>query len=777
MKTDKTFIAAALALAGIAGAGATTLQLPPESDGQQAAKTKPAEASARKGEALPDSIEGNTYDLDDLVVTGETPKIQSDGAKLTYNINQDDSAQASTVLDVLRKVPMVTVDAQDNIRVKGDTNFKVYVNGKENPMLSQNSGVILKSMPAASVKKIEVITDPGAKYDAEGTGGIINLVFEDMQSFDKGDGYAGSLSAAFGRQQNAMLSAYGMAKKKKLTVSVNGTYMNGHIFPQENRNHSVTDYRGGMVSGRLEQDYDQRIMFDYGQAALNMSYEPDSNNLFTLSANFMDMEADIDKITAAETRYDAASNRLWHTLSNKSGTLGRLSASGQGSYQHNFAPEQNNLVVSYMFNFGRNKIDLDTRYDELNGLTLPLIGKTGQDNLDREHTVQADYTNGFGTGKHLLETGVKGIFRRNGSYSAGSAGESADDLHGTSRVDLTQIQDVYAAYGSYTGTFGPVSTRAGVRYEHTVLGIDYKTAGTDFRSHLNDIVPNASVSYSFDMMTNLRLAYQMRITRPSVQQLTPFKLEMINWQVQCGNPDLKSERNNRIDLSFQKFGRLIGGSISAGYSLTDNMISDWTYLEHTQGQSQPTTVTTYGNLGKRQSFTLNGFLNYNIIAGMSATLSAGAEYVNLNARSIAARNHGWSYNFNASWNYRTSSDWIFQAYGGLMSRRIELQGTGTGFHWYGIGMGKDFLKSKNLNVMVTANNFFEDRVTYTSKTHTPEYIQTGHFTMKTWSAGITLTWKFGNMQGSQVRKTNAEIRNDDVSSGKDNSKGGGGIGI
>lgn len=114
--------------------------------------------------------------LGEIVVTGQRKLVESDGATLTYNVDEDPASTTSSVIEMLRKVPMVSVDAEDNIKVKGQSNFKIYLNGKEDPMLSGDPKTILKSMPAASIKKIEVITEPGAKYDAEGTAGILNIV-------------------------------------------------------------------------------------------------------------------------------------------------------------------------------------------------------------------------------------------------------------------------------------------------------------------------------------------------------------------------------------------------------------------------------------------------------------------------------------------------------------------------------------------------------------------------------------------------------------------------
>lgn len=168
------------------------------------------------------------FDLASVTVVASKPLVKMETDKMTYNVQQDADAKASTVLDMLRKVPMVTVDGQDNITVNGSSSFKVYVDGKPNPMFSANPSQIFKAMPATMVKNIEVITNPGAKYDAEGTGGVLNIVLNKQAvngagGNDFSNGYNGNISAAAGNQTQR-ISAFISGQQGKLTYSANGMY-------------------------------------------------------------------------------------------------------------------------------------------------------------------------------------------------------------------------------------------------------------------------------------------------------------------------------------------------------------------------------------------------------------------------------------------------------------------------------------------------------------------------------------------------------------------------
>lgn len=218
--------------------------------------------------------------LEEVVITGRRPVIEATGDKVAYNLTEDPNTQTHTVLEMLRKVPMVTVDAQDNIYINGQSNFKIYLNGKEDPMLGQNASTILKSLPATSIKRIEVILDPGAKYDAEGVGGILNIITETQASTD---GQMATITVG-GGANNAQASVYGMAKKNKVTASVDVSYYKrfGYREDKGGIERETFDVPSPTVT-RQEIAQRQNNHFVNGNARL--SWEPNDKNLFTISAS------------------------------------------------------------------------------------------------------------------------------------------------------------------------------------------------------------------------------------------------------------------------------------------------------------------------------------------------------------------------------------------------------------------------------------------------------------------------------------------------------------
>ena len=181
--------------------------------------------------------------LGELVVAARRKLVESDGAKLTYNVEEDPMAQSNTILELLRRVPMVTVDANDDIKVKGESNFKIYLNGKEDPMLSGDIKTVLKSIPASTIKKIEVITEPGAKYDAEGVGGILNIITDQKRTIE---GYNASVNM-YVNNRNYGGGAYARTKIRNVTASLNLNGSDG-MWRIPSRTRTVTSAHGKRVT-------------------------------------------------------------------------------------------------------------------------------------------------------------------------------------------------------------------------------------------------------------------------------------------------------------------------------------------------------------------------------------------------------------------------------------------------------------------------------------------------------------------------------------------------
>lgn len=714
--------------------------------------------------AVGDSIP--TYELlDDFEVVAMRQIVKSDGATTTYSIDDDPAAEGRTVLDVLRNVPGVTVDGQDNILVNGQSSFSIKVDGRDDPALANNASTVLKSMPASSYARIEVITDPGAKYDAEGGAGILNFVTGKAR---RNDGYNGNISAS---ASNSHYSADGVvtARIDKVTFSVHANYGGNNGLERYNSNMSTINY---LESGNSETQFlRQKYNYNFCSAGYKFSWEPTAKDLFTTSFTYFDNDFSIDDARMTTKMYDAGKNLLWNTRKTINGSMLSSSYNGDASYQHNFDDKGHLLVASYAFAYGkdRTRIDEDMVYqsEALNPLFYSNLNST----WNRTHTAQIDYTNPFGGEHHKLEAGVKGVFRRNtASGSASQAADADSPVCGVpgSESDIAQMMDILAAYGSYTFISEKWSARAGLRYEHTRMGIDTRTGtGGSFRTNLDNAVPNLSVSYLFSPARTLRLAYAMRISRPSISQVNPFRMEYAS-TIRCGNPDLNAERINNISLSYSSFGTVLGGSISASYSHTANSIDNITSLE---GEK---TLETYANIGSRQSASLNGYLNWNVITGMSLSVNASINWVDYNSPSFGTHSTGWTGNIGGNWSYTVPNVATFGAFGGWMSGQKYFQSESAAMSWEGISVSRYFLKDDRLRLTLSAYNFAEPKRKYKYTTSSEALRSSSVSTQYSWNVGLSVTWNFGNLKAT-VKDTAADLDFNDSSSGGSGKSTGGGL--
>ncbi len=730
----------------------------------QAPKLKTTTQTPATNEA--DTTAYNTYeDLDEVVVTAKRPVIQSDGAKLTYNVDEDDSSKGSTVLDMLRKVPMVSVDGEDNIRINGQSNFKIYVNGKEEPFMSANYQRILKAMPAEAVAKVEVITEPDAKYDAEGTGGILNLITERKRT---DDGYSGSITASLSNRESGA-TLFGGMKKNRVNANLSVNYYKSLFTSQDNSANITTEYFGDNNGMRQVENFDQKINFDFLSGAGAMSWEPDDNNLFSISVNGNMVNAkDKNPLLARMDMYQPDGAKAYGYSRRIGVKMINGSVTTNASYQHTFGKQGHNLILSYLFNFGNNDMKLNYDYFDVENMNLASrLERSRNNNFTREHTVQLDYANPLAEGKHTIEAGAKTLWRHNTADGSILRGDTYDNLtvDPGSLTSMLQFQDIYAGYASYTGVFGAWSTKAGARYEHTRMGTEFRK-GTmpDYTTHLNDLVPNVSLTYSFSPMQNLRLAYLMRISRPTIEQTNPFETRLEANSIRMGNPDLDSEKSHKVSLTYTHFAGAIGGNVGIEYTRINNAISSYSYMDGM------TIYDTYANIGHNESAALTGFLTWSGVPNLRVNLNGRLAYVSLKSHNPDYGNHGWTLNYGVSADYKLPGNISLSAYGGQNTREYGLQSTFYGWYYYGIGLSRSFLKNDALRISLNAGDFLQSTKRFKNVVATENMKTTTRSHNKSWRIGVSLTWNFGNAK-TDVKKTNTSIDNDDKADTGSSNKG------
>lgn len=743
--------------------------------------------TVKAGEKLVDFgtlyITDASNELGQVEVVAQKTLVKADIDKIEYNVQDDPDSKSNSVLEMLRKVPLVTVDGEDNIKVNGSSSFKVYVNGKPNNMMSNNPTEVLKSMPANSIKHIEVITNPGPKYDAEGVGGILNIV-------TVGSGLEGYTATFSGNVSNmgAGGGLFGTVKSGKLTVSARYNY---------NYNDRPRSYSGGnrrtvgdVTEGSSDLDYDgsSKGHGNFQSGSMEASYEIDTLRLVSMSFGLWGGGNNSTSINNTLATAPGTSNELYRYVSDGRSKSSWYSIDGGVDYQRMFHVKDRMFTLSYKINTSPQTSDSYSTYNDMHAATdwedflkrLYDLNNDGSQNTT-EHTFQADYTTPIGK-IHTLEAGAKYILRDNSSEDdryerqIGTTGDYVLDEEHSSHYK--HQNDILAAYMGYGLRVKKISGRLGVRYEHTKQEVKYLLGrGDDFNKNFDDVVPSASIGYKLTDMSNLRFGYNMRIYRPGIWYLNPYLNDSNPTNISQGNSHLDSEKSHSFNLSYSNFTQKFNINLSARYSFTNNSIEQVTeQVKDTEieGLQNPTgkevLYSTYQNIGKSRNASLSGYVNWNATSNTRIYANLYGNYTYMEGAN-GLKNDGWNLFAYGGAQQSLPHDWriSLNIYG--QTPWIMLQGKGSSFFDYGLSVNKSFL-NKRLTLSAFASNFFKK---YTSPTSSIEGVG---FTQDSWNRytrqrfGVSVSYRIGELKAS-VKKAARTISNDDVKSGGGEGGGGG----
>ena len=741
--------------------------------------------SVKAGEKLVDFgtlyIVDASNELGQVEIVAQKPLVKADIDKIEYNVQDDPDAQSNSVLEMLRKVPLVTVDGEDNIQVNGSSSFKVYVNGKPNNMMSNNPTEVLKSMPANSIKHIEVITNPGPKYDAEGVGGILNIV-----TVGSGlEGYTATFSANVSNR-GAGGGAFGTIKSGKLTVSARYNYN----YNDQPRNYSsgsqhVTPEAVTENSSNLDYDGSNKGHGSFQSGSMEASYEIDTLRLVTMSFGLWGggnkSNGSTDYIATFPENINAAPIYSYSAFNRSKSSW--YSIDGGIDYQRLFKVKDRMLTFSYKINTRPQTSDSYTEYEIDNGYNpdwadylnrLKNLHNDGEQNTT-EHTFQADYTTPIGK-LHTLEAGTKYILRNNSSeddrFDADDTGKYEYNKDQSSHYK--HLNDIIAAYLGYGLKVKRLSGRLGLRYEHTIQDVKYLVGrGEDFTKNFDDVVPSASIGYKLTDMSNLRLGYNMRIYRPGIWSLNPYLNDTDPSYISQGNPKLDSEKSHAFNLSYSNFTQKFNINISARYSFTNNSIENVTRLmpdTEIEGLKNPTGKDVLYSIGKTRYASVNGYINWNATPRTRIYMNMSGNYSYLEG-SEGMRNDGWSLFAYGGAQQTLPHDWRISLNVFGQTPWIMLQGKGSSFFDYGLSVNKSFL-DKRLTLSAFASNFFKKYMDQSSTTEGSGFIRESNYKYSRQRFGISVSYRIGELKAS-VKKAARTISNDDVKSGGSGSGGGG----
>jgi outer membrane receptor protein involved in Fe transport len=603
-------------------------------------------------------------------VTVEGKKAQNKIDRQVYDNTKDIDSQTGTAADALNKVPSVNVDPTGNVTLRGNSSVQVYVDGKPSVMMQgDNRAGALQSMSSGDIDSIEVMTNPGAQFSSEGSGGIINLVMRKNRK----PGTSGAINANVGDgRYNASLN--GARNTGKYTLS-------GGL----NIRHDDRPSRSGSVMSRLdadgnttsstEQSGQSEGQNDNVSANAGIDYNLGENDSIGSQIAWSRREMDNDN-QETYANYDAAG----------------VYQGGYNRTSHNTGPRDDfsfDLNWNHTGKLAGESLKTDLRFGRSTGNTATeAVNTNSNGSTDTETRIsQSDFHNAVFSvdyvrpfGEAQMTTGIQ-ITQDNNSFSNFATGKNAAALTN----DFAYGQTLSAAYITWQQPIGEKWTvMGGLRAE--ALDLDTENFGApdvpgtpsdDTASHINytKISPSAFATYTLNDSTKLRFSYSHRLRRPQAQDLNPFVTYRDEQNVSQGNPDLKPEETDSFEAGYEKSAGKISYQIRAYYRKTDNEISDYSYyLPVTDPDAPQVLLTTKRNFGDSQSGGLEGNFDGKLTSKLSLRLNGNLAYTKLDAASQTRDTEATTLSGRISFDYAATTKDRFQI--SYFARGKQLTGQG-----------------------------------------------------------------------------------------------------
>jgi ferric enterobactin receptor len=710
-------------------------------------------------DAAPTAALGNIFltpvqnQLQDVVITAKRPTVENKIDKMVYNPQNDLTAQGGMAIDILQKVPQISVDIDGNVELQGNSNIRFLINGKPSSIFGSSLTEALQSIPASQIQSIEVITNPGAKYDATGTGGIINIILKQNNV----QGVNGSVNLSAGtRLENGSFNIN--AKKGNFGV---GAFFNGNerinTTTLTNVTTKSTDATTGTTTDLLQNGSSAFKRSGY-QSGINFQWDVTKKDQLTASFSYNHFGNDNVGTTNQEQLETGVSNDI---LKDQFSTLNSVSHFHANSsdvslgYKKTFDKKDEELDFLVSSSLGSNYNYASQQQSYLDG-SLPTSGSMSTNpGTDRETDISLDYTYPFSK-TFTLETGAKAVIEdisnsvatdtllNNGGYSP-DAGQT---------YNFNYNRNIFAYYIS--GTFSLfhdfINGMAGLRYEYTSTSSSY---GNTNVPGYGILAPSFVLQHKLSDDQSIKFSYSYRLQRPEYSDVDPFYNVSDPHNISTGNPDLKPELGHNYELGYNKsFNNGPSIYVSAFYRYNTNDIQSFTtyYATLPVNGTDYTDVelTTRYNLGSETNEGANIYISIPVTGKFSLrSNNFFADRISKNPGDPTVSGFAYRLNLNASYEFAPS--FAAEVFGNYRSSQRTIQGTSPAFAFYNFAVRKQLWK-KTASIGLTAANPFSNYIAQTATTNTGNSYQTSTREVPFRSFGISLTYKFGKLEFKKPAK-------------------------
>jgi ferric enterobactin receptor len=688
--------------------------------------------------------------IKEVTVTADKILIENKIDKMVYNAGNDITSQGGVAADILKKVPQVSVDVDGNVELQGNSNIRFLINGKPSVLFGNNIADVLQSIPSSQIQTIEIITSPGVKYDAEGTGGIINIILKKSNA----RGINGNISLSGGtRLENGSFNL----NLRKGKFGANAFFSGNAQLLSTTVNKSERISSDTTTSSRLLQTGRSRFSRNGYQSGIGFDWDLTPKDIIT--GNFAydyfgnNNNGSADRQTLLK---DAAGNMLSDVNDGISteNIFHEHSMDVDLSYKKKFDKEDQELEIMFNSSSGNEY----SHYEEIQKHLSPnVIYSNSYGNnpgIENETNITVDYAQPLGEDA-MIETGAKAELDHINSKSDvyflnTTSGINEIDATQTSSIDFYRV--IYAGYLSATfKLFDFIDIKTGFRNEYTQANADYSNSGIIHLKPYNTVVPSMVISHSFKNRQILKISYSYRIERPDYGDMNPFINASDPKNISTGNPDLRPETTNKVELGYsQSFKQGANVNATLYYRGNVNDIQSYTkyYSAYQIGDSTYTNVavSTRENIGHEDNFGLSLFASVPVTEKINirTNISCYQRYINTGLPTGGNIN-GFCYRANVNASYQLTNTLIIELLGNFNSPRINAQGKMPSFTTYNFAFRKQ-LFNKKASIAITATNFLDKYVDQKTELTGQNFTISNTRQLPYRSFGFNFTYKFGKLE-------------------------------
>ena len=710
------------------------------------------------------SLFANAKTLQGVTVTSQARLVENKIDKMVFNADKDITSQTGVATDVLRKVPQVTVGIDGNVELAGNASIRFLINGKPSSAFGSNIADVLQTIPANQIKSIEVITNPGAKYDAQGLGGIINIILKKNNA----QGINGNLSLTGGtRTENGSFNFNARKGKFAVNAFVSGNTRLRVSTPSSSRR--VTNDTTSNTKIYLDQDGVSRIKRQGFQTGAGFDWTINDKNSLSGAVSYNSFGNNgsgyTNQLQDTKNNTDNGSSLSEIASINNIDNAFRFhNIDASLNYKRTFTKVGQELNVAINSSDGNSRNTSATTqflqpvYQLFYGINSVNPGKQNENELLIDYTqpLKKDVMLGFGSKANFMDiNSTSNVLKYDNTTTS-----YLPDPFLTN--NLNYHQKVYALYSELTFPVGKLfDVKVGERYERTEINAFYSNAQAQRKvPGYNTFVPSLYLSKKLgENAGSLRLSYSKRIGRPDYGDLNPFVNTSDPKNISTGNANLVPETRQRYELAYNKdLGKTGSFMINVFYGLNHNDIQPFVtfYPEFTVGDTTYTNVavSTRENIGTEKNVGANLFADLRLIDKMSVRTNLfffHRDIINQIDKGYNSSSFNYRFNLNAS--YQFSNTLAAEFFGNFNSARNEAQGKYPSFTNYSFAFRKQFW-NKNASLALTATNPFKDAVDQRTSLYGPNFMVNGLRSIPFRSIGLNFTWKFGHLDFKKDKEVN-----------------------